>query len=89
MALLYVAGDIRIGQLNQVLPYGNTIDIVTLKGRHLIEVLETAVAGVTEIEPSNSFPQVSGNSFSILIRLKLSPIFILVLSCINFILLST
>ncbi|PIK56976.1 putative 5'-nucleotidase-like [Apostichopus japonicus] len=53
-------GEIRIGEINQILPYGNTIDIVTLEGRHLIEILETAVANVIESVPSGSFPQVSG-----------------------------
>lgn len=54
------SGEIRIGEINQILPYGNTIDIVTLEGRHLIEILETAVANVIESVPSGSFPQVSG-----------------------------
>lgn len=55
-----VAGEIPIGQLNQIMPYGNTIDLVELEGRYLLEVLETAIAGVNEGEPSGSFPQMSG-----------------------------
>lgn len=54
------------------MPYGNTIDLVELEGRHLLAVLETAIAGVNEGEPSGSFPQMSGkrNGCTSLLGLK-------------------
>ena len=43
------------------MPYGNTIDKVTLKGEHLWEVLEASVTSYEEGTPNPMFLQVSGS----------------------------
>ncbi|XP_072036304.1 snake venom 5'-nucleotidase-like [Amphiura filiformis] len=53
-------GPITIGHLTRIMPYGNSIDKVTLKGKHLLEVLETSVASYEEGVPQGTFLQVSG-----------------------------
>ena len=44
-----------------MLPYGDTIDKIELKGVHLLEVLEHSVAAIEDGKPSGAFLQVSGS----------------------------
>jgi len=52
------AGDITMGQILEVLPYGNQISVVTLTGAQLIAALEN---GVSQVEDgAGRFPHVGG-----------------------------
>ncbi|XP_071955329.1 snake venom 5'-nucleotidase-like [Antedon mediterranea] len=53
-------GDIRLGDISTVLPFGNTVDIVELKGQHLKEAFEFAVQKYGEGDIGGEFLQVSG-----------------------------
>ncbi|XP_033634482.1 snake venom 5'-nucleotidase-like [Asterias rubens] len=54
------AGDITIGTLNKVLPYGDSIDVIELYGRHLKEALEHSVYELDEGKTNYQMLQVSG-----------------------------
>ncbi|HEU5089508.1 MAG TPA: 5'-nucleotidase C-terminal domain-containing protein, partial [Roseiflexaceae bacterium] len=55
------AGDITVGNVLEVLPFGNTIALVTLTGANVIAALEN---GVSQVESNaGRFPQVSGLRF--------------------------
>ena len=58
--VIHPTGPITIGQLTRMLPYGDTIDKVDLKGVHLLEVLEHSVAAIGDGKPNGAFLQVSG-----------------------------
>lgn len=57
------AGDITKKDINTVLPFGNTLNIIKIKGSELLEVLEAS----TYCTPTaiGGFPQVSGIEFTI------------------------
>ena len=57
------AGEITIENVLEVLPFGNTVVVKEMKGSDLISCLEHGVSLYPE--PSGSFPQVSGLSFTI------------------------
>lgn len=55
------AGDVTIGQVLEVLPFGNTIALVTLTGAQVIKALENGVSLVETVQ--GRFPQVGGLKF--------------------------
>ncbi len=57
------AGDITKKDVNTVLPFGNTVAYVTVKGSVLLEALEASTFSTPEAVAA--FPQVSGIKFSI------------------------
>ena len=57
------AGDITKKDVNTVLPFGNTVAYVTVKGSVLLEALEASTFSTPEAV--GAFPQVSGIKFSI------------------------
>ena len=55
-------GPVSVGQILEVLPFGNEISLVTLTGRQLVDALEN---GVSQVETgAGRFPQVSGLRFT-------------------------
>ena len=56
-------GDIKISTIMDVLPYPNQLNVITLKGEKILELLECA----TQLTPKamGGFPQVSGVRFKI------------------------
>ena len=56
-------GDIKISTIREVLPYPNQLNVITLKGEKILELLECA----TQLTPKamGGFPQVSGIRFKI------------------------
>lgn len=57
---------VTVGEVLTVLPFGNTIALVTLTGAQIIEALENGVSQVNLTTPSSSagrFPQVAGLRF--------------------------
>lgn len=56
-------GDIKISTIMDVLPYPNQLNVITLKGEKILEMLECA----TQLTPKamGGFPQVSGIRFKI------------------------
>jgi len=55
-------GEITMGQVLEVLPYGNQITTVTITGGELLAAIENGVSGVEE--EAGSFPHVGGMRFS-------------------------
>ncbi|XP_071831246.1 snake venom 5'-nucleotidase-like isoform X2 [Apostichopus japonicus] len=53
-------GTIRNGDVTNVLPFMDTIDVVELNGHHLIEALEHAVESIDQVKLPGFFLQVSG-----------------------------
>ena len=53
-------GDITRGTLNKVLPYGDSIDVVELRGDHLLEALEHSVFDLDEDATNYQMMQLSG-----------------------------
>lgn len=56
-------GEISMDTLYKVLPFGNTITIVTVKGSELLEALEASCSACPE--SLGAFPQVSGIKFTV------------------------
>jgi len=55
-------GDIAMGQILEVLPFGNEVTVVTITGRGLVSALEN---GVSQLESeAGRFPQVAGVRFA-------------------------
>lgn len=55
-------GDITVGQVLEVLPFGNTLAVATITGAQVKEALEN---GVSQIESgAGRFPQIAGFSFT-------------------------
>lgn len=51
-----------VGQILEVLPFGNTLALVTLTGAQVIEALNN---GVSQVESgAGRFPQIAGFSFT-------------------------
>jgi 2',3'-cyclic-nucleotide 2'-phosphodiesterase (5'-nucleotidase family) len=59
------AGDITLGAIKTVAPFGNSIVTLRLTGAQLLEALEAACQAVGTGDPLGAFPQVSGISFSV------------------------
>lgn len=59
------AGDISLGTLKMVMPFGNELVVVNVTGAQLLEALESACQGVGTGEPIGAFPQVSNISFEV------------------------
>ncbi len=56
------AGPVTVGQILEVLPFGNTLALVTLTGAQVIEALNN---GVSQVESgAGRFPQVAGLRFT-------------------------
>lgn len=56
-------GDITLNSLLSVLPFGNTVNIVTLSGAELLEALEASTQNLPS--PMAAFPQVSGIEYTV------------------------
>lgn len=56
----YVSGEITIGEVNSVLPFLNTNDVVELEGKYLLEALEHSVSNYDPIALPGRFLQFSG-----------------------------
>lgn len=56
------AGDVTVGQVIEVLPFGNTIAGIDLTGEQIEQALEHGVSGVEDGE--GRFPQVAGIQFT-------------------------
>ncbi|HRE29927.1 MAG TPA: 5'-nucleotidase C-terminal domain-containing protein, partial [Anaerolineales bacterium] len=57
------AGDITLGQLLEVTPFGNTLARVDLTGAQLKAALENGVSALGGTSGTGRFPQVSGLRF--------------------------
>lgn len=55
------AGDITLGQLLTVMPFGNNLSALYMTGEEVVAALENGVSGVAEIQ--GRFPQVAGMRF--------------------------
>ncbi|XP_022100679.1 5'-nucleotidase-like [Acanthaster planci] len=53
-------GDLTVGDILTVLPFGNTIDTITIKGVYLLEALENSVAEYDPVVRPGRFLQFSG-----------------------------
>ena len=58
-------GDITVGDVIAMLPFGNMIVTVELTGAEIIDVLEAALSGFTGENEVGSFPHVAGISYTI------------------------
>lgn len=56
------AGNVTLGQVLEVLPFGNTLFVLDLTGAQILEALENGVSRVEDV--SGRFPQVSGIRFT-------------------------
>ena len=54
------SGPISHGQVLTVNPFGNTVEMISLKGVHVRAVMEHSVANYDPLDPSGRFLQVSG-----------------------------
>ena len=61
-------GDITKNDVNNVLPFGNTVSVVYITGSELLEVLEASTYNTPS--PIGGFPQVSNISFTVDTRKK-------------------
>ncbi|MFE5320320.1 choice-of-anchor I family protein [Paenibacillus sp. NPDC056579] len=57
------AGDITMGEVRTVMPFGNTLYILDVTGQELLEGLENGVSGATLADLPGKFPQVAGLKF--------------------------
>ena len=57
------AGDITMQDINDVLPYGNTVAYITITGEALLEALEASTYNTPE--ELGGFPQVAGIEFTV------------------------
>ena len=53
-------GDVNYGDILETLPYRDTLSIVELRGRHVLEVLEHSVSQYNTVDPWGGFLQYSG-----------------------------
>lgn len=56
-------GDITMGELRTVMPFGNTLYVMDVTGAQLLAGLENGVSGATEVDLPGKFPQVGGMKF--------------------------
>ncbi len=61
----FEAGDITLGDVISMLPFGNIVVTKELTGAEIIEVLETVTADFTGDNEIGSFPHVAGISYTI------------------------
>ncbi|WP_338554449.1 5'-nucleotidase C-terminal domain-containing protein [Paenibacillus sp. KS-LC4] len=57
------AGDITLGHLLTVMPFGNNLTALKMTGREIIAALENGVSGSTPVSEEGRFPQVAGMKF--------------------------
>ena len=65
--MIYSPGNITFGNIFEILPFGNDIDLITVKGSTIMKALEKSV----EVDRSGGFLQFSGKystAFTISIR---------------------
>lgn len=55
-------GDITLGDVRTVLPFGNTLYLVDITGEQLVQALENGVKGIDEV--AGPFPQVAGMKYT-------------------------
>ena len=60
LKLLLSTDAVTYGHIANSFPYKNTVDLVELKGKDLVQVLEQVASMYDEKKPSVSFLQVSG-----------------------------
>ncbi|PIK37567.1 hypothetical protein BSL78_25594 [Apostichopus japonicus] len=53
-------GEVTVGNVNTVLPFGNTNNVVEIKGKYILEALEHSVRDYDTVTLPGSFFQVSG-----------------------------
>ena len=51
-----------MGNVLEVLPFGNEIDLITVRGSTLLKALEKSVSNYDPVEMDGAFLQFSGNS---------------------------
>ncbi|NOU91866.1 multifunctional 2',3'-cyclic-nucleotide 2'-phosphodiesterase/5'-nucleotidase/3'-nucleotidase [Paenibacillus sp. LMG 31456] len=56
-------GDITMGEVRTVIPFGNTLYILDVTGQQLLDGLENGVSGATLADLPGKFPQVAGMKF--------------------------
>ena len=54
------AGDITVGDVTSILPFGKTADQITLKGKHILEALDHSVAEYSIVGKHGEFLQHAG-----------------------------
>ena len=59
----YVSGEITMGNVLEVLPFGNEVDLITVRGSTLLKALERSVANYDPVEMDGVFLQFSGKEF--------------------------
>ena len=64
-----ITGDITINDLLLNMPYGNTIDVLELKGKHILDMLEHSVKRYEDSGNAGEFIQLSGKKQSFKSRL--------------------
>ena len=60
LAHYFYLGNITVGNVLEVLPFGNEIDLVTMKGSTILKALEKSVEGWDPIDQSGAFLHFSG-----------------------------
>ena len=53
-------GDVTLGDVQLVLPFSNTMDVLDLQGKYLREALEISVSEYNPDDPHGRFLQMSG-----------------------------
>lgn len=54
------SGNISKGDVLTTLPFGNTVDVITIKGKYIRQAFEHSVAHYDLVDSSGAFLQVSG-----------------------------
>ena len=63
-AFLYISGQISRGQVLTVQPFGNTIDMILIKGIYLRQAFERSVARYDPVDLPGAFLQMSGKAYT-------------------------
>jgi len=56
------AGEITMGQVLEVLPYGNQISVLSVTGAQIVEAIENGISGIEQ--GAGRFPQVAGMRYA-------------------------
>ena len=56
----YVTGNVSLGDVLTILPFGNVIDMVKLRGLHVRQAFENSVAKYDPVDKPGAFLQASG-----------------------------
>lgn len=56
-------GDITLGEIRTVMPFGNTLFVLDVSGKQLLEGLENGVSGAKLPDLPGKFPQIAGMKF--------------------------